>query len=644
MQAFKTIFAGKVYVIPENQRGFSWSEREFNSLIDDLTLSEQHAHYMGPLIISRTDTDDFNDDNWETTAEFTLEDGQQRLTSLLILVSEIRSRMKELGGDKLPIDELEKLIFFKKGDLRRRLKNKNTPLDEYLSYILTGAPQPPAQRTPPMNAMDRVRAAARTFVSGMAWDDLVKWKAKILNQAKFISVDLKQENINRYLAFDAINSRGLPLSEFDKIKNFCILVASSRGLVVQADQSWYRAIGHLDDFGLTNRNEEAAFITELFNVFHNQSVGQAGVHAAFVDRYTKLLATSDAVLESDFLSFVSFWEPYAKSFGFIASKERRSRYGGMCTDEAGVWLDRLDNMDLATILRPVLVTSHMRMDKPGFQQIARAAEIYTFRVYGVMQARKDRNAGRHVTLANEILRGGAATAGVLSKICELTVDNAPLAQVLARLVNGEPKYAYDPRMTGWSQCYYFLYEYEIGNSPKGVNPLPWANSKSGKINTQEHILPQTHRDGAWWQAHWPDEAKADRFKHRLGNLVLTSNNSALGRKPIAEKLAGPGAHFFRAPQATNGEKRIDQFTDGVSWSHLEILRREVELVKFAAKRWAIPCCGDNGLVTLDAFSDLDAEPLTIVIDEAHCIAETALEEEEDLQAEELEVIVEEEET
>nr|WP_312295487.1 DUF262 domain-containing HNH endonuclease family protein [Brevundimonas diminuta] len=644
MNPFQTLFQGKQYVIPENQRGFSWTAREFSNLTDDLVLADGHAHYMGPLIVSRTD-DFVLDEAYETIVEYTLEDGQQRLTSLIILVNEIRLRMIELGDGGGHVGELTKLLFFQKNGYQRRIRNTNPGLDQYLSYILTDAPQPPANRTPPMAAMDRVRAAAKSFVAGLDVAQLAIWKGRVLNQAKFILVDLKTENINRYLAFDAINSRGLALSEFDKIKNFCILVASSRTIDVKPDAAWYDAIGHLDAFELTSRNDEAAFITELYNSFHNVSVGQAGVHDAFVERYKPLLAGADAVLENDFLSFVNFWEPYARSFSFIASKSRRSKYGELCTAVAGGWLDRLDNMDLATILRPILAASHLRMNQADFESIARICEIYTFRVYGVIQARKDRNAARHVALANEVLRINKPAPEIISKICELVSANAPLSRVLSKLSNGEPKYAYDSRMPGWNQCYYFLYEYEIGHSPPGVTPLPWASSKDRKVITQEHILPQGHRDSGWWESHWPDEAKADKFKHRLGNLALTANNAALGRKSIADKLNGPGKHYFNAAQATNSEKRVGNFTDGVSWTQDEILAREFEQLEFAAKRWSVPCCSDNGVIVLpDVFDSLDGESRTITVQYDDCMSEPGEDlEEEGVEDADIDVIVEEEE-
>jgi hypothetical protein len=158
-------------------------------------------------------------------------------------------------------------------------------------------------------------------------------------------VDLDSAGVDRYLTFDAINSRGLPLSQFDKIKNFCILIDNVRRLHEHPDELWYRAIQQLEKYSVGSRAYEEAFITELFNVFHNTRVSQAEVHLKFVERYRDLIEGSDPRLEGLFVSFVKLWERYAASFGLMSTRTKSIHYGVECLKDAGQWLDRLDNMD-----------------------------------------------------------------------------------------------------------------------------------------------------------------------------------------------------------------------------------------------------------------------------------------------------------
>mgnify|MGYP006301269401 CR=1 FL=1 len=205
------------------------------------------------------------------------------------------------------------------------------------------------------------------------------------------------------------------------------------------------------------------------------------------------------------------------------------------------------------------------------------------------------NRNKIYKLAKEVLRNNKDAAYVQMRICTWLTDAAPMEDCLRLLANGEPKYPYDDRVKGWGRCYYFLYEYEVGFSAAGTQPIPWAEDRERKRETIEHILPQNHRDGGWWQAHWTDEAEADRFKHRLGNLVLTQGNAILDRKPIDQKIEDPHArYYYKHQNATITERRIASFTSGSEWLPKNILEREMEMLNFAVERWGIPCCSDNG--------------------------------------------------
>lgn len=620
MDTFSKLCTSHYFVVPENQRGFSWGKQHVDDLINDLSLAGDHSHYMGPVIVTRSDPPVIiRDDHQNNIVEYTLEDGQQRITTLFIIANEIRKRMEELkAGATLDSQELERLVFFTKDGVKRlRLDNRNVALWQYYAYTIAGQPLPPAAVTPPMVAMKSVADHARDFFSSQSYDELLVWSGRIKNQAKFIWVDLGSEGINRYLAFDAINSRGLPLSEFDKIKNFCILISSVRTLNLAVDTAWYSAITQLQAFRVGQRQDEAAFISDLYSVFHDDIVSQGSVHTAFVSRYRKLLIQSDPLLEKDLVNFVGLWEEYAKSFGFITSSQRSNYYDELCTDRAGIWLDRLSYMDLPTITRSLLTACHIRMDEAAFERVARAGEIYTFRVHAAGPYRKDKNRPQLNKLANEVLRINKDADYVLSRLCGWLTSLAPMKDFLLGLADGRPKYGH------WSHTYYFLYEYELHHSPAGVSPLPWQASHQDKVNSQEHILPQTHRDSSWWESHWPNEVEAEKYKHRLGNLVLTPDNRALHRKPFPLKLQNEsGTHSYTAPKATNSEKRIVKFTNGVEWRPANILARELDLLHFAAERWSLPCCGDNGTIDLpDEFGPAAGGHAYIAIQKEACYSD-----------------------
>jgi hypothetical protein len=522
----------------------------------------------------------------------------------MIFANELRKEMHKRKVHSLHAEKLDDFIFVKKGHKYPRIKNEQNNLNEYFNFILTDTPAPPAERIAAMNSLDLVKNHLQKFVQDLSDDELLGWMQSLANRALLVWVDLEDNgtNLNRYLTFDAINSRGLPLSEFDKIKNFCILIGSLRGTPLNSDvsQSWFKSLLELEKYGVNSRTHEQDFIAELYSSYHNKLIGHSEVHDAFVDRYRPLLNQQDDVLLADLNHFIALWQPYAKSFGFLTSRNRSSHYGSACSAHAGNWLDRLDNMDLPTITRPVLVAAHIKFSKDDFEKVAKFCEIYTFRVHAVLRRRKDANSTKMIAAGNEILRANTSLISLQNKFCNWLSTFGQLPSVLKELVDGKPKYSLDQAMPGWAGCYYFLYEYELSVSPQGVQPLAYANSKEVAKNQQEHILPQTHRDGGWWENHWPDSAQADKYKHRLGNLVLTTNNQALARRQITEKLSRPDPEYsFSHMRATNSEKRISTFTNGVEWKPENILSREVELLKFATERWTMnSALCDRGQVQL----------------------------------------------
>jgi hypothetical protein len=602
MDPLKDILRNHCFIIPENQRGFSWRTEHAEAMINDLRLMGDKSHYMGPIIVSASGRDSFRDEiSRDYIKEFILDDGQQRLTSFLLFSHAIVEKFESISeSNNQHCIDLSNYLAFNHEGKHLRIQNRNPDLDQFLRHLIFNEPAP-AGRTPPMNALEEVQSYFRRQVSTWEIDELVDWKLRITTQAKFIFVNLTQDDIDRYLAFDAINSRGLPLTEFDKIKNFCSLLSQRRpGLNLAPEQDWYGALGKLEKFGASSRAAESTFISEAHSLFFDQKTGQDAVHSDFVKRFKKLLTEDDQVLESLLENYVGFWRPFSESFGFLYCQNRDQISPDMATSEARSWLVKIDQMGLPTIPRPLLSAALLKFGRSDFERVAKWAEIYTFRVHALAGRRTDTNKQAINSLAHAIYSQNRDINHVGSVLCGWLHEFAPLDRCIKFLCDGNAKYYFDRRMRGWPHCFYFLYQYELSVSPSGVQPIPWKARPEEQKGTIEHILPQTHRDNGWWEQAWPDNGLAESFKHRLGNLVLTNDNSALGQKSFPEKLdAAGGAYCYNFQNATNSEKRIRMFsTSGDKWEVSEILLREKELLLFALKRWSMGCADDSGTFTL----------------------------------------------
>lgn len=104
------VISGSYFVIPEYQRGYQWSEDEFKDLWGDLIellgkdFSEERKAsdvFFGSMFFAKTE--EYNNDTSKDTLEVI--DGQQRLTSVFVLLKLIKDRLNEYEDD-LSFDEL----------------------------------------------------------------------------------------------------------------------------------------------------------------------------------------------------------------------------------------------------------------------------------------------------------------------------------------------------------------------------------------------------------------------------------------------------------------------------------------------------------------------------------------------------------
>ncbi len=80
---------GLRYEVPKFQRDYSWEEEQWDDLwfdIDALIKNEEYEHYMGYLVLQSSDN-----------KNFIIIDGQQRITTLSILVLAVLKCLTELA-------------------------------------------------------------------------------------------------------------------------------------------------------------------------------------------------------------------------------------------------------------------------------------------------------------------------------------------------------------------------------------------------------------------------------------------------------------------------------------------------------------------------------------------------------------------
>lgn len=121
------LFDKRIYRIPDYQRGYAWTNSQLEDFWDDLNnLTEDRYHYTGMLSLKILKEDIYskwNDEQWiikeKDYSAFHVVDGQQRLTTFIILVSSIikfaaKNNIEYLNGDDLDEIKSRYIVEYKK--------------------------------------------------------------------------------------------------------------------------------------------------------------------------------------------------------------------------------------------------------------------------------------------------------------------------------------------------------------------------------------------------------------------------------------------------------------------------------------------------------------------------------------------------
>lgn len=210
-QTLTNLFSGKIFRIPDYQRGYAWEEKQWNDLIEDIDAlvidGKVKSHYTGTVVTfsQKNNTTMYNRKPVEIVD---IVDGQQRLTSVSLYLSVIIRSLMEYGEADYAQDIPEYLFY----DTTCRLTLDNSTNDLFYQLIKEGKPRnevsTPHQR--------RLVAATERFKKHIqkqlddksrGIDHLKKLFAAITGSLVFTYYTIEEE-CEIGMTFELMNSRG----------------------------------------------------------------------------------------------------------------------------------------------------------------------------------------------------------------------------------------------------------------------------------------------------------------------------------------------------------------------------------------------------------------------------------------------------
>ena len=225
------------YVIPTYQRRYSWHERQVWELIDDILLLEDgDTHLLGSIVcLAGHHTAGLN--------KLELVDGQQRLTTVTIILECIRQRLVQ-EGETDDAAEVGRLLSAKPlgGKPLRKVALDSIDSTEFSQLILNNQEQVFQN-----HQLQSAFTIIREWIDDQSLEKLSAFLYRLKNQAIVIRLDVSEAK-DAFKLFETINNRGLRLSPTDIIKNFLLGNAArfSPEALQSARDSWAALIMYLD--------------------------------------------------------------------------------------------------------------------------------------------------------------------------------------------------------------------------------------------------------------------------------------------------------------------------------------------------------------------------------------------------------------
>jgi uncharacterized protein with ParB-like and HNH nuclease domain len=204
------------YLVPLFQRRYSWQRQQWENLWEDLIeLTEQETirpHFMGSMVTMQTGSVP------QGVSQYLLIDGQQRLTTILILLAVVRDRAKQNSETKTLADEINETILinrFKKDLERYKLQPTQSDRPDFHKIIDAGSPN---------SEKSLINECYRFFDKELKKQaiDLNSIKKAIIGGLSLVSITLDDDE-NPYLVFESLNAKGKPLTQADLIRNYLFM-------------------------------------------------------------------------------------------------------------------------------------------------------------------------------------------------------------------------------------------------------------------------------------------------------------------------------------------------------------------------------------------------------------------------------------
>ena len=547
---------GLSYRVPQFQRDYSWGADEWDDLWQDLVAlfdeDPDPAHYMGYLVLQSADN-----------RAFDIIDGQQRMTTLSLLMLAAVARLTDLAASGDPADPQRRraeqlrsnyIGYLDPVSLVSRSKLVlNRHNDRFYQHYLV-----PLESLPQggLNASEHLLRRAFLWFkerievrSGDDGEAVARFVDGAVDKLFFTIITVTDE-LNAFKVFETLNARGVRLSATDLLKNHLFSVVSRdnphESEINALEDRWESVVGLLG----------SERFPEFLRVFWNSR--------------NRLVRKTDL-----FKTLRREVSDRSRVFQLIRDMDRSARvYSALRRPEDDLWTagerTSLAQLQMFNVRQPLalLLAAFERFeesDRTGFGRFLRAIAVVSFR-YNVIGGRQSND---QEMVYNRIACGLSA-----GEIGSVQAAIARLRPVYPEDEEFRAAFVEKALRTTSSRnnrvVRFILFKLEAQLSGRRFD---FESAKYGV----EHVLPENPNDG-WDQF---DDQQREAATYRLGNMTLlaTAANRDLGNSGYAEKHSAYQESDFAITR-----KLAEDFD---TWTVEKLHSRQGWMAKQATSIWRI---------------------------------------------------------
>lgn len=615
--SLQELFDARIFRVPDYQRGYAWERPQVQEFLDDLSLLNlSRRHYTGTIVLRQVPDSAKEDSSGRLYHEAHIVDGQQRLTTIVLLLNEVAAALGKYEGSRTLAEGTRNSYVEALGldDQPIYKLTLNADVDRFFKSSIL--PPVPGIEGPPVKSAERLLDAKRQIAAYLKdaeghQSDRERWlrnlRSKVISRLQFSLYEVERE-AEVGVIFEVMNDRGKPLSDLEKVKNYLLYAAASLdlddprhadGLVETVNHAWADLLTRMMKAGLgLPADEDQLLHAHWFMQYDPQSRRWRGSRSIkqrfdlrnYRERHGDLLGELNAYVEGlreASISYCDIRRP-GRELAFESLASDKSR------EDIVLWSLKLARIRVIRTFLPLLMAVRKRWssDPQKYLEMLRVCEVLAFRTYKIWGANANFRESAMFHLAYEVAHARVDFTEIVRSV-KREYGWRGIREAFDNFVDASKPHSLD----GWGSLGYFLYEYEesLAASKQVAPKVAWAELMRELDGSIEHVLPQYIENQPEWLENFADVH--EKYVDDIGNLVLSKPawNSAYGNKPFSKKKGVFGEKnddgsyvrcYANAPWLQ--EQEIAQYDD---WTVESIEDRRTELLDWARKRWGVDSGG-----------------------------------------------------